>query len=44
VGERERKREKMSDALGKGSKSALPTVGTTYVKYTAKKKKNGSIK
>jgi hypothetical protein len=46
IGERERgKGEKMSDELGEGAISTpSPTVGMIYVKETARKKKNGSIK
>jgi hypothetical protein len=39
-GKRERKRGKMSDALGEGTISTpLPTVGTTYVKNGKKEEK-----
>jgi hypothetical protein len=42
--ERERKQENMSDALEEGAISTpSPMVGTTYVKFMARKKKNGSI-
>jgi hypothetical protein len=45
-GKRERKRRtKVSNALGEGAiGTPSPTVGTTYVKETARKKKNGSNK